>query len=447
VRRLLLWSFAWWLAGPGPGPGAGPISFQELGDRNASELAGDQGEVSIAADREAPSRLAVAAMNVQDGRLLTMALLDGGETWLRTLLPLADGAQLHADPMLAFDSRGVVHLAYIPVAAGNRSLGIDVVRSMDGVATWSPPLRVSKATGRDDKVALVVDDSPRSALHDRVYVAWTWPSGGIFMVHSSDGGRSFTRPRLVDLATVSGLDLAVSAEGIVYLAVNDGRHHAILVLRSTDGGRTFTSSVTVAPGRATWYTRQPSQCNRLSLVQASIATDRSDGPRRGWIYVTWSDYDEGGSELCADACKPDSSCRTRVYCSRSTDEGRSWSSPLPIPEQQPRSDRYFQWARTDRDDGALYVVYEDTRRDPLRYATDVYVSRSGDGGLSWGDPIRVSSASSDALGSTFQRGDYQGLAVAQGHVYPAWSDYRALPDAAERNGEVYVGRLVFDASQ
>lgn len=445
MKRLTPLLLVSWLAWAGRGAGTEPPGVVNLGDHNASRLPGDQVEVSIGVDARAPERVVAAAMNVPDGRLLTMASQDGGATWLTRVLPFDAGERLHADPMLAFDSRGIVHLAYIPVASGNRSLGIDVVRSTDGGKTWSRPIRISKATGRDDKVALAVDDGPGSRFLDRVYVAWKWPSGGVFVAYSSDGGRTFSRPRLADLATVSGLDLATSAEGTAFLAANDGPGHVIRVLRSSDGGRSFAPSVVVAPVRATWYTRQPSQCTRLSLVQASITVDRSEGPRRGTIYVTWSDYDEGGSDQrCGDGCDPASPCLTRVYLSRSTDAGRTWSSPLAIPDQPARSDRYFQWARTDPDDGALYVAYQQSGQESLRYATDVYLSRSTNGGLGWDAPIRVSSASSDARGSDFQRGDYQELAVARGHVYPAWSDYRLDPGGAAPNGEVYVGRLLFD---
>ncbi len=64
------------------------------------------------------------------------------------------------------------------------------------VRTWSAPLRISKATKRDDKVALAVDDGPDSPFRDRVHVAWKWPSGGIFYSSSDDRGIHFARPRL-----------------------------------------------------------------------------------------------------------------------------------------------------------------------------------------------------------------------------------------------------------
>jgi hypothetical protein len=409
------------------------------GEVNASTWPGHQGEVSIAADRVAPGRVVAASMNPEDGRLLTMASEDGGHTWSRNLLPLPTGAQLHADPMVAFDSLGRVHLAVIPVAPGNRAQGIELLRSLDGGRTWSAPVRISKATARDDKVALAVDDNPDSRYRDRIHVAWKWPSGGLFYAASTDGGEHFMRPKLIDVAKVSGLDVAVGADGELYVAASDGGERVMRVLRSVDGGASFSASIVVAPVRAQWYTSQPSHCRRQSLVHASIAVDQSGGPLRGQVYLTWADYPSGsGATACTNGCDTTAACRTEVFLARSNDHARTWTTPQALPGQQLGTDRYFQWSRVDPSTGALYVAYKDTRLDPRRVATDVYLQRSADGGLSWEPAVRLSGASSDASAASFQYGDYQGLAVSTGRVYAAWSDYRVVAD-----GEIFVGRAVF----
>lgn len=411
-------------------------------DVNASAWPGTQGEVSIAVDRFDSRRVLAAAMNVEEGRLLVMASSDTGETWSTSLLPLSSGA-LHADPMVSFDSRGRAYLAVIPVAAGNVPLGIDVTHSDDGGASWSSPVRISKATGRDDKLALLVDDGPESRFRDRIHVAWKWPRGGIYYVSSDDRGSTFTRPKLIETARVSGLDLAVSASGDLYLGASDGEERVMRVMRSTDGGTSFLPSVAVAGVRARWYTSQPSHCERMSLVHASLAVDRSTSPRNGHVYLAWADYAEAlRGETCTDACNPDAACRTEVFFSRSADDGRSWTPPAVLPGQGDRSDRYFPWLRVDPSDGAIYLAYKDTAGDPERRVTDVYLGRSLDGGESWEPPMRLSSASSDASLSSFQYGDYQGLDASMGHVFAAWSDYRD-----PRNGEIYVGRANFPVSR
>lgn len=411
-------------------------------DVNASSWSGTQGEVSIAVDRFDPRRVLAAAMNIEEGRLLTMASQDAGDTWTRALVPLSEGA-LHADPMVSFDSLGRAHLAVIPVGAGNVPLGIDVMHSDDGGASWSPSVRISKATGRDDKLALLVDDGPDSRFRDRIHIAWKWPRGGIYYVSSEDRGNTFTRPKLIETARVSGLDLAVSASGDVYLGASDGEERVMRVMRSTDGGASFLPSVAVAEVRALWYTGQPSHCQRKSLVHASVAVDRTEGPRRGHVYLVWADYADGlRAEACSDACNPDAACRTEVFFSRSEDDGRSFTPPAVLPGQEAGSDRYFPWLRADPSDGTLYVAYKDTGLHPSRLAADVYLSRSTNGGETWEAPLRLSSASSDASRSSFQYGDYQGLDVSMGHVFAAWSDYRD-----PRDGEIYVGRASFPVAR
>jgi hypothetical protein len=152
------------------------------------------------------------------------------------------------------------------------------------------------------------------------------------------------------------------------------------------------------------------------------------------VFLTWADYAPNGN--CADACSPSTSCVTEVFFSRSSDAGRSWSAPEALPDREPGSDRYFQWTRVDPTTGVLYVAYKESGAEDRRRKTDVFLTRSTDGGASWSPPLRLSSESSDASGSSFQYGDYQGLAVSQRRVYAAWSDYRN-----PENAEIYVGRV------
>ena len=153
-------------------------NYAVMPDVNASTSAGIQGEVSIAIDAAQPTRAVAASMDLRGAGILVMASNDRGRTWSRHSLPRGEGASFHADPMVDFDSRGVAHLAHIPVANGNVPLGIEVTRSFDGGHTWTPAQRISANRGRDDKVILRADNNLASLYRDRVYVAWKWPPGG-----------------------------------------------------------------------------------------------------------------------------------------------------------------------------------------------------------------------------------------------------------------------------
>jgi hypothetical protein len=404
-------------------------------ERDASRWPGTEAEVSIAAYRFHPATAVAAAMAIADGRMLVMSTADGGESWSRTALPLGEGATLDADPWVAFDSRGTAYLAKIPVINGNYNLGIDVCRSTDGGRAWSGPLRISRGVGLDDKVSLAVDDHPGSPFRDRVYVAWMRPSDGLYFSRSSDGGSSFTAPLRLEASGLTGMAMTVAADGALYLAFRDYPRRSMRVLRSDDGGATFSASVRVADVRAGPWVLPPSACRRKALVYAAIAADDSESVDRGRLYLAWADYPPGISDAsCGNPCRTASGCSTNVYISRSADRGATWSAPTIVHEPgYGIVDRYHPSIGVDPVDGQLYVAFKDSRNDPGRFGTDVYLSRSADGGNLWQPSVRLSSATAPATGF-FQYGDYQALAAAEGFVYAAWADYRDDPSA----GEIYV---------
>ena len=405
-------------------------------DRNASQWPGTQAEVSIAVDPSDPAVVLAAAMSLSDGRILAMSSRDAGETWTRVPVPLGEGSSLDNDPMVAFDSRGAAYLARVP--AGPGGTGIDVVRSPDGGRTWEPAVLVS-GLDQNDKVALAVDDDAQSPYRDRVYVAWKFPRGGVFVSRSLDSGATFSPPQLVEQAVVTGLDLAVAGDGAVYLAFHDNPRRSIRVMRSLDGGETFAPSIEAAPVRAGWYLVPPSHCIRPVIVHASVSVDRSGGPRRGAVYAAWADYPLGvDREQCPSACGAPAICAPDVYFSRSDDGGLTWSQPAPVDDERGGEvDRYHPWLRVDRSDGAVSVAYKDTRNDATRAGADVYMRQSFDGGATWEPALRLSSATSRTT-TLIQCGDYQGVAAEGGNVYAAWADYRQSPT----QGEIYVRRYV-----
>ena len=411
-------------------------------ERDASQWPGPQAEISIAVDRFHPQTAIAATMNIDEGQMLVVSTSDAGETWSRTLLPFGTGATLDADPWVTFDSRGRAFLAKIPVIGGNYNLGIDVCRSDDGGQTWSPAKRISQAINQDDKLTIVADDNPESPFRDRVYVAWKRPSRGPYVSRSLDRGETYSAPQAVDSSLVTGHAMAVAADGTLYLAFRDYARHTIRVIRSFDGGASFSPSIGIADVRAGFFVIPPSACLRKALVHASVAVDRSDGPDRGRVYVAWPDYPPGISDAsCPYACVGASPCAPRVYVSSSMDRGETWTTPQVVHEEEVFSvvDRYHSWLTVDPSDGVVYVAYKDSRNDPSRAGSDVYLSRSLDGGQSWAPSMRVSSATSVST-NLFQFGDYQSMAASAGLVYVAWADSRA--DSAE--SEVYVRVLHAD---
>lgn len=142
-------------------------------------------------------------------------------------------------------------------------------------------------------------------------------------------------------------------------------------------------------------------------------------PRTGRLFAVWGDRQHDPS---------------RLWISSSSDRGESWTSPQLI-DPAPQSDGcQYQCAVAVNRDGVVGVVWFDTRGHPGRAAYDVYFAASSDEGRTFTTPLKVSSQSSRPKpwtrgGFDSERhitgGDYIGLvADAAGRFHAAWPDAR-----------------------
>ena len=416
-------------------------SLKKLNDRNASRLSGSQAEVSIAANPAKPKQVIAASMSVNtpERGILVMASRNRGRKWNQTMIPNPEGPGLSADPMVAFNGRGTAFLAYIPVFpnSGTRA-GLDLHRSSDGGNSWSGPVRVSDHPNTD-KIALAASPATSGRYAGHVYLTWKWPAFGVYFSRSRDGGLTFSRERRIADRLASGPAITTDGEGRVFIAYNNPNSSAIEFLKSTNAGQSFSAPIRVAGTRGSFYTITPSHCRRHSIIYASIAVDRSGLQTAGNLYVSWSDSPPNADVSGAgDPCDPGFAGTADVYVSRSTDGGQTWSEPVTVHDSSlGNADQYHQWLDLDQKTGAVFVAYKDTRDDPSRQRTHVYLSASFDGGATWGSDLRMSDKRTDAPNG-FQYGDYQGLAIgSKGKlVYSAWADFRTGAES-----EIFVGRV------
>jgi hypothetical protein len=70
---------------------------------------------------------------------------------------------------------------------------------------------------------------------------------------------------------------------------------------------------------------------------------------------------------------------TDVWLSKSTDGGNTWSPPARVNDDPPGKHQFFTWMTVDQTTGYLYFVFYD-RRDHEGLGTDVYLAVSADGG-------------------------------------------------------------------
>jgi hypothetical protein len=123
-----------------------------------------------------------------------------------------------------------------------------------------------------------------------------------------------------------------------------------------------------------------------------------------------------------------STCKTRIWFSRSTNGGTTWSTPVMLNNQASKNDQFAQALTVDDTTGKVSIIYYDTVNDVNRLKTDVFYQSSNDDGVTWSAPFRVTTAQTDetvaGADSGNQYGDYNSLSGRNGLFFPSWTDRR-----------------------
>ena len=439
----------WWdkylfLAQNGPMSGGAPTAATFFGNVDVSNECGPQSETYITLNPNAPSQLTGGSNEIFRLPMRAYFSFDGGGNWGGVDVPLppplsgTNDTRFGSDPSLAFDTRGSVFYSFIVVffsAAFNapgHGVGINgtelaVARSSDGGSTWPQLTDFSFEGGENhfnDKPMITVDQS-NSPSRDNVYVAWDAASGGstgggIRVAHSTDHGTSFAVAR-ADNPNGPGRSIGavpfVGPEGNLYVAWNDFSANVIAFNRSFDGGVTWGAPRTIAPKVIPFDIGIPAESFRRALVYPACDTDRSSpGPHRGRLYCSWMDLNAGNTDF---------------LLSFSDDAGSTWSVPASVGQHAFGHDRFNHWLSVDPGTGAVTLSYYDA----IGFTTDVFLSRSTDGGLTWKPDVRVTTQSSNehdcnglfpcpSINYGNQQGDYEGLVSFHGVSHPIWTDSR-----------------------
>jgi hypothetical protein len=299
-------------------PRAAPAAVAPVaraGDLRVNDRAGDragssaQCEVSLAAW----GGFVVAAWNDGEtpgspGPVGWAASSDGGVTWTDGgSLPVTDTlAVWESDPVMAVDERdGTFHLVALAITTQPLASALGAVSGRFGPAgfAWGRPkvVRASRDT-LPDKPWLAAD-AVRGGLH----VAYTTffrrgevPSNRIELQSSFDGGASWTAPAALsppeDDGLVQGARPGAGPDGelhVAWTAVDtaeaSGGLDRIRLRTSRDGGAGFGPAVTAATYYSNFSSGAPGYNRGFGLSFPGLAVDRSAGPYRGRVYVTWSE--------------------------------------------------------------------------------------------------------------------------------------------------------------
>jgi hypothetical protein len=359
---------------------------------NQDTAAAPQNETAIAVDPNNPNRIVGGANDyvartwscfvngtpcsaLADGYSGTYYSNNGGSTWCcnsnpsSNYVPTTDSSQIGTlipgvehlvggpydaggDPSVAFDSQGNVFYAGLGFNRTSPPNTVAVNKGTfdgSGNLTWGPPTFINPTTSPstlNDKEWIAVDSHAGSPFQDRVYVTWTryifsagtgaYVQSPISFVSSSDGGVTFTTPKLIsgNVLYGQGSRPVVAPNGDLYVFWDGSTRRESLdstyMVKSTDGGATWSKPLSVStladiPGiRSTAF--------RVNSFPAAAAAPNGD------IYVTWNTEVKnnattfGGDPDCAFFIPGNhlSQCHSVAVYSKSTDGGATWSDPALV---------------------------------------------------------------------------------------------------------------------
>ena len=466
-----------------------------------------QNETSIAVDPNDPKHIVAGYNDYRAGWPIGGGFstsFDAGITWhdglvtfpaLITAEGIVEPPVGTGDPAIAFANDGTVYYASLGFSASWCENGIFVSRSDDGGISWWRPIIT---TGRGvvdywpyaedcsifhDKEFMTVDNS--GGPHDgRVYVTWTrfdftgntYHASPIYLAYSDDKAETWTVVGEINGASADLCEYqedggagdatpydcdenqfsypVVGSDGTLYVHFLNEQNESewsapgdfddqILVVRvdpdtfAVDGPYQVDM---VADGLTNYpyspFVGRQTVCNGGWRLNA--AGTMAIGPNDE-LYVVWAD-NRNGDEFpyptfvsnVDGSCPEGLNTSTDVFVSKSVDGGVTWSPPMKITQDPPNFDNWFPWVAVG-ENGWVWVVYYDRRVSGDNTLTDAWVAVSKNGGATWRE-YRVSEESSDFFNAFFGTprfiGDYNGIAVAHKWVaFPFWTDSRVDGDS------------------
>ncbi len=109
---------------------------------------------------------------------------------------------------------------------------------------------------------------------------------------------------------------------------------------------------------------------------------------------------------------------TDIWLSKSVDGGNTWSTPVRVNNDTTKRHQFMTWMCVDQVTGYLYFIFYD-RREHMNNMTDVYLARSIDGGQTFVN-VRINNKSFEPKSWSFF-GDYTNIYAYNGVIRPIWT--------------------------
>jgi hypothetical protein len=344
--------------------------------------------------------------------------LDAGKTWTTGMLP---GTTIYesggtwariSDPAVAYDPlHNVWMISGLAIDASVNGAAVLTSRSTDGGLTWQNPVTVALAPGTFfDKNWITCDTWAASPHYGNCYTEWDDAGIGsqIQMSTSTDGGLTWGPVRLPPVPGGLNGQPVVQPNGTVVVPYNASN---IRAFRSTDGGNTWTASVTVASDTE----HNPAGGLRGGgLISAEVDA-------AGKVYVVWQD------------CRFRNCTANDIVMTTSTD-GITWSAVQRIPIDATSSgvDHFIPGIGVDRStsgNGArlalAYYYYPVSACSSTTCQLTAGFISSLNGGATWSASRKISQAMSlswiAASSQGRMVGDYISTSFAGGTAHPIFA--------------------------
>jgi hypothetical protein len=243
---------------------------------------------------------------------------DSGATWTQGTLPgittqTGGTYERVSDASVAYDAAHAVWLiSSIPITAAVTVPVVFVSRSTNGGVSFGNPVTVASGSTSFDKNWTVCDNNTGSPFYGHCYTQFDDNADGdrLKVSTSTDGGLSWGPAKNTgNNATGLGGQPVVQPNGTVIIPSSNASETAIIAWRSTDGGATWSSTVTVA-----------------SVVDHTPAGSLRSGPlptaeidATGKVYVAWQD------------CRFRSGCKANDIVYSTSTNGTTWTAVTRVP--------------------------------------------------------------------------------------------------------------------
>jgi hypothetical protein len=397
IRKIFLaWATGLFLAALSPRASQGQqIKISHVVHVSTDNPLRDHGEVILAADPADARRLLACAMvqpvqpSMQAWRNIAYLSLDAGLHWSETLE--FGGTLWSSDPSCSFAQNHLAFYAGLDFDSfGSKWIGKTVLyTSSNSGSTWS----ASPKLPQGDREFITVD-SQRNKIYMGEIVNGLSLDGDkkapLVLYESDDNGRSFQTRAVLSAGKelrVFGYPGGILPDGTFVTAFSAIPESAAILGKSdgaTGAARVFLYNTNRLPQVALPVVNELHECNawRNSTPMPSLAVDDTGGTFRGRIYVAWPDSRTG---------------RCEILFSHSADEGRTWSSPTRVNDDQTQriadeGPDDFHPVLAVNPQGVVGVLWYDRRDDPDNLSWQPRFSASLDGGLTFLPSVGIGDA-------------------------------------------------------